>query len=101
MMKKAGTTKSRAIVPTVIPPTTPTANARFPLAPAPPAITSGIIPAIIVTTVMRIGRRRSRQASNAASGIDKPCARRSDANSVMRIAVLANRPISMITPVWR
>ena len=71
------------------------------LVPAVLILVAGMLVIRIVMTVIRIGRRRSRQASSAASMIVMPCLRRSAANSVMRIAVLANKPINMITPVCR
>jgi hypothetical protein len=51
--------------------------------------------------VIRIGRRRIRAASTAASAIVRPRARSCSANSTMRIAFFAERPISMTSPTWQ
>lgn len=58
-MKKIGTTKSKANVPIVMPPTTPVANELLPLAPAPVENIKGNIPDTIVKTVIKIGRKRA------------------------------------------
>ena len=74
-------------------------NDLLPTAPAPPSTASGIIPITMVETVIRMGRRRSLQAPMAASKMDKPSSRFWMANSVIRMAVLATKPINMMTPV--
>ena len=55
-----------ANVPTSIPPTTPVPSELFPLAPTPDANIRGTIPKIIVSAVIRIGRKRSLAAISAA-----------------------------------
>ncbi len=60
-INKAGTMKSSATVPINIPPTVPTPTEILPLAPTPVANIMGSIPNIMVSEVIRIGRRRSRQ----------------------------------------
>ena len=69
--------------------------------PAPVAITRGRKPSSEEKAVMRMGRKRSLDASTAASTISSPWARRSRANSTMRMAFLlamatrSTRPICM------
>ena len=98
-MNSTGTAKSKAIVPTSMPPTVPTPSEISPFAPAPVATTRGNRPIIIVRAVIRMGRRRAPAAESAACAMVMPFRRRSDAYSVSRMAVLASSPISMISPV--
>ena len=100
-MNNAGTITSRARVPISIPPTVPTPIEMLPFAPTPLANMSGIIPKIIVSDVMRIGRRRAFAAAIAAIVIDIPSSRFCDAYSVSRIAVLERRPMSISRPICR
>ena len=100
-MNSAGTITSRARVPMSIPPTVPTPMEMLPLAPTPLANMSGSIPKIIVSDVIRIGRRRAFAADMAAIVMDMPSARFCDAYSVRRIAVFASRPMSMSRPICR
>ena len=62
---------------------------------------NGVGPAMNAILVMRIGRSRNRHASIAPSNGDR-CASSClcFANSTMRIAFLAARPISMMLPIW-
>src|SRR5471032_3007512 len=50
--------------------------------------------------VIRIGRRRKRQASSTAASGSSPSACLSLANSTIRIAFLHARPTSTIKPIW-
>ena len=100
-MKSEGTMKSNANVPTNIPPTTPVPNERLPLAPTPLATTRGKRPNIIVNTVIKIGRKRALAALTAEAISPIPALRRSAAYSVSKIAVLASKPINMISPVCK
>ena len=77
-----GTRKSKASVPTMLPPTTPVPRLRLPFAPTPIAATIGSIPKISVRTVIIIGRRRAPAALIAASCRLFPALRRSVAYSV-------------------
>jgi hypothetical protein len=70
-------------------------------APAPLAITNGATPRMKASDVMRMGRKRSRAASIAASWMERPCARSSVANSTMRMAFLAASPITANSPTWK
>ena len=70
------------------------------LAPAPVASTSGSTPRMKANEVIRIGRKRARAASTAASTIDLPSARNSRANSTIRIAFFADSAISSTMPIW-
>src|SRR5271169_4536218 len=73
---------------------------RRALAPAPVANTSGTTPRIKANEVMRIGRKRSRAASTAASTISMPSARFSRAYSTIKIAFLLANAISRMRPIW-
>ena len=92
---------SSANVPTTIPPTVPVPSERLPLAPTPEATIKGNRPKTIVRTVIRIGRKRALAALSAEAISPIPALRRSLAYSVSKIAVFANRPISMISPVCK
>ena len=70
------------------------------IAPAPVAIHSGIMPKMNANDVMRIGRRRSRAPSSAASTSCRPFLISSRANSTMRMAFFAARPMSIAKPIW-
>ncbi len=69
-------------------------------APAPTAQTSGETPKIKDSEVIRIGRNRSRAASTAASMRSRPWSSICLANSTIRIAFFAARPISTTKPTW-
>ena len=69
-------------------------------APAPVANISGTTPRMKAKAVMRMGRSRRRAASIAASTISRPSSRRRLANSTIRIAFLAARPMSITKPIW-
>ena len=83
-----------------IPPTTVDPSTRRETAPDPVAIASGTHPRMKAKAVIRIGRKRSFAASSAASMTGRPFSTSSLANSTIRIAFLAARPISMIRPIW-
>ena len=71
------------------------------LAPAPLATTSGATPRMKANEVIRIGRKRARAASTAASRIGLPSFTRcSRATSTIRIAFLADKAMSRIRPIW-
>ncbi len=69
-------------------------------APAPLAMTNGTTPAMNASEVIRIGRRRRRQASTTASSARAPSASSVRANSTIRIAFFAARPTSTTSPIW-
>ena len=69
-------------------------------APAPCAIISGTTPRMKAKEVIRIGRRRVRAASTAASNRLIPSSSACLANSTIRIAFLAARPTSTTKPTW-
>ena len=98
-MNSDGTRNSNANVPTIMPPITPVASERLPLAPTPWAIISGIRPNTIDKTVIRIGRRRTFAALYAACANVMPSDRRLPSYSVSRMAVLASSQIIIISPV--
>ncbi len=68
--------------------------------PAPSAFQSGARPRMNANDVMRIGRSRFRAALRAASTIDAPFSSSAFANSTIRIAFFAARPISIRSPTW-
>ena len=69
-------------------------------APAPLASISGTTPRMNAKAVIKMGRNRSRADSSAASSMDMPSSCLALANSTIRIAFLAARPISMMRPIW-
>ena len=87
------------IIPINIPPMAPVPSVLLPLAPTPLANISGNRPITMASEVIRIGRRRADAPSTAAETMLMPDWRRSRANSVIRMAFLANRPISMIRAI--
>ena len=92
---------NKAIVPTSIPPTVPTPMEMLPLAPTPVANIIGNIPKIIVNDVIKIALNLAFAADIAAIGIDMPSALLADAYSVIKMAVFANNPISIRSPICR
>ena len=83
----------------VMPKTTPVPMVLREAAPEPVASISGTQPRMKAKEVIRIGRRRSFEPSTAASRISSPSSRLILANSTMRMAFLAERPMSMTRPI--
>ena len=92
---------NNAIVPMSIPPTVPTPMEMLPLAPTPVANIIGNIPKIIVKDVIKIALNLAFAADIAAIGIDNPSALLADAYSVIKMAVFANNPISIRSPICK
>ena len=67
--------------------------------PAPDAVHNGTQPRINAKEVIRIGRRRSLAPSSAASTRGLPFSYSSLANSTIRMAFLAARPMSITRPI--
>ena len=67
-------------------------------APAPTAQTSGVTPRMKAIEVIRIGRSRRCAASTAAAKRSRPASSSCLANSTIRMAFLAARPISTMKP---
>lgn len=84
-----------------IPPTVPTPMEMLPLAPTPVANIIGNIPKIIVKDVIKMALNLSFAADIAAIGIDIPSALLADAYSVIKMAVFANNPISIKSPICK
>ena len=84
-----------------MPPTAPVPSVLLPLAPTPDANIIGKSPNTRANDVMRIGRKRAPAPCMAAPTMDMPVRRRSNANSVIRIAFLAKSPINMINDICR
>ena len=84
-----------------MPPTTPVPIERRAAAPAPVESISGITPSTKASEVMTIGRKRSRAALSAASVAVLPSRKPCCANSTIRIAFFAARPISTTRPIWK
>ena len=68
-------------------------------APAPDAVSSGTTPRMNANAVIRIGRKRSLAAFIVASMSGLPDSSSIFANSTIRIAFFAARPMSMISPI--
>src|SRR5690606_30035573 len=94
--KNTGTRNTASTVAVIMPPITPVPIARWLAEPAPEAITSGSTPRMKASEVMMIGRKRRCTASSVASINPLPCACRSLANSMIRIAFFADRPTTAI-----
>ena len=88
-------------VATSMPPNTPVPIDWRAPAPAPVASTSGSTPSTNASDVITIGRKRRRAASIAASRGGSPFACSCAANSTIRIAFFAARPISTTRPIWK
>ena len=84
-----------------IPPTVPTPMEMLPLAPTPVANIIGNIPKIIVKDVIKMALNLAFAADIAAIGIDIPSALLADAYSVIKMAVFANNPISIKSPICK
>ena len=89
------------MVAVIIPPITAVPMAIRPLAPGPVATASGNTPKMNAKLVIRIGRRRIRAASMAASMTRLPSFSARSANSFIRIAFFDVRPIVVSKPIWR
>ena len=83
-----------------IPPTTVEPRILRETAPDPVAIASGTQPRMKAKAVMRMGLSLSLAASSAASMTGRPFSTSSLANSTIRMAFLAARPMSMMSPIW-
>ncbi len=68
-------------------------------APAPLALASGTQPKINAKLVIKIGRSRNLAASNAASKIGLPSSTPRFANSTIKIAFFALKPINITKPI--
>ena len=99
--KKIGTKNTASVVPTRMPPITPVPMARWLAEPAPVATASGSTPSEKASEVMTMGRKRRWAAASAASNALLPWACRSLANSMIRMAFLADRPMMVIRPTWK
>ena len=84
-----------------MPPATAVPTELRDAAPAPVASASGNTPRMNANDVIRIGRRRMRADSIAASTIDMPRSRSCSANSTIRIEFFAARPTSRTRPTWQ
>ena len=90
--KNSGTKKIASTVADIIPPMTAVPSACCAPEPAPEPITIGNTPSVNASEVIKIGRKRSRAASIAASLADLPWVTSSLANSMIKIAFLADKP---------
>ena len=82
-----------------MPPMTTVPKMRRDTAPAPEAVQSGTQPRMKAKEVIKMGRRRIRAPVSAASTRGLPFSYSSLANSTMRIAFLAARPMSITRPI--
>ena len=83
-----------------MPPSTVQPNVWRLWAPAPEANTKGRMPKMNASEVMMMGRKRRRTASSVACTSGIPRSTRSLANSMMRMAFFADKPIRVIMPIW-
>ena len=82
------------------PPTTAMPSGARDSPPAPLPIAIGRMPTMVASAVIRIGRKRMRDASNTASRALMPRSRSWLANSTIRIEFLVTSPTSMTSPIW-
>ena len=99
--KDSGTKMIARAVAAIMPPITPVPIEWRLTEPAPVLIANGKTPKMNASEVMTIGRNLSRAASSAASETDRPSRWRWAANSTIRIAFFAARPISVTRPIWK
>ena len=92
-IKKIGTKNTARTVAESIPPITQIPISLRPAAPAPVLMASGSTPSMNANDVINIGRKRMRDASITDSDKRCPLSYNSLANSTIRIAFLAERPI--------
>ena len=83
-----------------MPPMTVVPRMRRETAPEPDAMASGRVPRMKAKAVMRIGRKRRRAPARVASMSGLPFSYSSRANSTMRMAFFAARPMSITKPIW-
>src|SRR5262249_42832581 len=96
-----GMKNTPSAVATNMPPHTAVPSDQRECAPAPLATTNGTTPRMKANEVIKIGRKRNCAAATAASTIVSPsrsCC--SLANSTIRMAFLAARPMSITRPIW-
>jgi len=84
-----------------MPPMTPVPIAFWLPDPAPRLIARGKTPNMKASDVIRIGLRRIRDAVSVASIRFMPSSCKSLANSTIRMAFLAERPIVVSRPTWK
>ena len=86
-----------------MPPITPVPIAAGGRRPAPVAIASGSTPRMKASEVIRIGRKRrcAPPASVASTSVHAAARVRSLANSTIRIAFFAARPMIVSRPTWK
>ena len=96
-----GTNSTASSVPTMMPPITPVPMARWLAAPAPLAMASGSTPSVKASEVMMIGRKRRCAAASADCKALLPWACKSLANSMIRMAFLADSPMMVMRPTWK
>ncbi|MNV27528.1 hypothetical protein D3C71_1186820 [compost metagenome] len=94
-------TNTTASVAVIIPPITPVPMACWLAELAPVAIASGTTPRMNAREVMTIGRNRRRAACRVASIRSWPSSYRLLANSMIRIAFFADRPMMVISPTLK
>ena len=95
----AGTIKIWQIIPINIPPMAAVPKVRLPCAPTPKANIIGSKPTTMAKEVIKIGRKRAAAPKTAAQVMLIPMRRRSNANSTIKMAFFANKPINMIKAI--
>lgn len=94
-------TNTTARVAVIIPPITPVPMACWLAELAPVAMASGTTPRMNASEVITMGRSRSLAACRVASIRSWPSSYRLLANSMIRIAFFADRPIMVISPTLK
>ena len=93
-----GTKNTDSSVPISMPHSTEVPMARWLAELAPEARYSGTTPRMKANEVIRMGRKRIWAACSAACSAVLPCSCTSLANSMIRMAFFADRPITVIRP---
>ena len=99
--KKTGMMSTARTVAEAMPPATAQPMAFWPPEPAPLARASGKTPRMKAMEVIRMGRSRMRAAARVASTRSMPASYWASANSTMRMAFLAERPMVVSRPTWK
>ena len=101
IIKKQGTKNMPITVDATIPPIIPVPIEGRLAAPAPVLMASGRTPSMKASEVMMIGRKRRCEAFTAACISGTPFWCSSSANSTIKMAFFADRPISVTSATWK
>jgi hypothetical protein len=99
--KNTGTKNTASTVPVIMPPSTPVPMARWLAEPAPLAMASGSTPSTEGHRGHDDGAEAQMRGFQGRLDHPLPWACRSLANSMIKIAFLADRPMMVISPTWK